>query len=175
MKQVTFLLMGLFPLQLHAQQVVVYPGDLQGYEKVRLHIPEGSQKNIVGKVTAFDGEHLVVLRNGWFSQLVRPAQIEAVEVMDGKRRWGAAAIGIPVGAAVGGLAVLVYADAKYKDDTYNSLVAGVVGVPIGGLVGAIVGAAIGRPRWVSVQFVPTSRQKPGFRTRIGLVFSIRKR
>jgi len=175
MKRVAFLMISLLPFRLDAQQVEAHPEDLQRFEKVRLLIPAVSPRRIVGKVTAFDGKHLVLLGGRGLSQAIRPAQIEAVEVMDGKRRWGTAAIGFAVGAVIGGFAYKLHADAKYEDDIYNAATAVVVGAPLGGLVGAGIGAAIGRPRWVSVHLVPALQLEPGFRPRAGALVSIRRR
>lgn len=175
MKRVAFFLMGLFPLHLHAQQMEVHPEELQGFEKVRLLIPALSPEGIVGKISAFDGEHLVFFRGQDFSQSIRLAQIEALEVMDGKRRWGTAAIGSAVGAVIGFFSFLSYADSKYEDDTYNAAAALVLAAPIGGLVGAGIGAAIGRPRWVSVHLVSALEPGDGFGFTAGVGVSIRRR
>mgnify|MGYP006311363187 CR=1 FL=1 len=138
-------------------------------------VPVLSPKRIVSKVTAFDGEHLVILGRRDFSQAIRPSQIEAMEVMAGKRRWATGAIGFVVGAVIGGVAYKSHADAKYEDDIYNEGLAWAVAAPVSGLIGALIGAVIGRPRWVSVQLIsaPNPQLKSGLR--LGIGFSNRRR
>ena len=121
-----------------SQAVDVLPGN-----RVRVTLPSATLRGVVLSVTS----DTLALGTG----VLRPialSEIQRVERSRGHARWGGAAAGLFIGAALGGGAGAL-ADRNSKPDPFAPSGAA-SGAFLGGLLGAIVGAIVVPERWETV-------------------------
>lgn len=133
---------------LHAQQ----PDDGMTGRRVRVTAPNFAPHPVVGTVTAYTDQRLVVAEEGTGEVYEFP--LRSVQRLDpfmggsgGSTAWYRGRIGAFVGGALGAIAGAAIGSAGDGEMVRTTLIGGAVGLGVGGAMGAVHGAAFPRERW----------------------------
>ena len=126
--------------------------DLPAGSRIRMSVPGGVEKKLVGTFTAHEGDS-VTIRLKANRQLVLPLDdIASIDRSRGRDRAIGAVLGAVGGAiagvGLGAVCVSVCPKANSSDPNFAPIGGFVIGLP----TGAIVGALIGWERWQRVKF-----------------------
>lgn len=120
--------------------------------RVRVTAPNFAQGRVVGTVTAYTDQRLVVTEEG--TGEVHEFPLRAVSRLDpfmggsaGSTAWYRARFGAFLGAAVGLIAGAAVGSTGDGDMVRPTLVGGAIGLGAGGVLGAASGAVFPRERW----------------------------
>lgn len=135
-------------LPLHAQQ----PDDGMTGRRVRVTAPNFAPHRVVGTVTAYTDQRLVVAEDGTGEVFEFP--LRSVQRLDpfmgggsGSTAWYRGRLGAFVGGAIGLIAGAAVGSAGDGGMVGPTLIGGAIGVGVGGTVGAVHGAVFPRERW----------------------------